>query len=474
VLEQGLPPSATLGILAALAASNVGLGVVFAGAKTQGVALAVLPAILLVIGSLIASNRAILIFAAIAINLFSPIPLTDALPLHGAIQIYPSDILVVLAVASWCAAWLMNPEDERPSLLGTRLLGWPLLLFGAILVITIVRGHERYGEKLVSVPLRFLVYAGIALAVTDLKPRDAYRWLVWLFYAGTLWQSGVAVYGYATGTSVTAGVALSTGGERVLAGSTAIFMAGALLLALLNVELDRPAGRTSLHLAMAGLAMFALVSTYQRTTFAALGLLVPLLFLAFRRIGLRTVAFLPLAAPLLVLAALLVPRADPTLFRTFADRVTASPTSDTSAEWRRKAIAAVWTQVQESPITGVGFGRVASFQIGSVRTTITQDPHNQFIYLWAGGGLLLLGSFVLLLLVYLIESWRRFVRGTLEERRLIFWAVSVWFVFIVNSATGPTITSPSLLLAFWIFMVLPMIVRPGQARPARGRPSAYA
>jgi O-antigen ligase len=102
-----------------------------------------------------------------------------------------------------------------------------------------------------------------------------------------------------------------------------------------------------------------------------------------------------------------------------------------------------------------------------VRTTITQDPHNQFIYLWAGGGLLLLGSFVLLLLVYLVESWLRFMGGTLEERRFIFWAVSVWFVFLVNSATGPTITSPSLLLAFWVFMVLPMTVRRRGAAVAR-------
>jgi O-antigen ligase len=459
VLEQGFPRTATLGIFAALAASNVGLGVTFAGAKTQGVALAVLPAILLVIGSLIASTRAILIYAAIAINLFEPIPLTDALPLHGGIQIYPSDILVVLAVASWCAAWLLNPEDDRPSLLGTRLLGWPLLLFGAILIIAIVRGHERYGEKLVSVPLRLLVYAGIALAITDLKPRDAYRWLVGLFYAGTLWQSGVAVYGYATGTSVTSAVVLSTGGERVLAGSTAMFMAGALLLALLNLELDLPARRTALHLIMAALATFALVSTYSRTTFAAIGLLVPLFFLTFRRIRLRTALFLPMFAPFLVLVALLVPKADPTLFPTLTNRIAARPSTDTSVEWRQKAISAVWAQVRESPVTGVGFGRTASFEVEGVRTTITQDPHNQFIYLWAGGGLLLLGSFVLLLFVYLAESWRRFKSGAQEERRLIFWAVSVWFVFVVNSATGVTLSSPSLLLMFWVLMVLPTIVR---------------
>ena len=38
---------------------------------------------------------------------------------------------------------------------------------------------------------------------------------------------------------------------------------------------------------MAALATFALVSTFQRTTFAVASILVPLSLLAFRRIGLR-------------------------------------------------------------------------------------------------------------------------------------------------------------------------------------------
>ena len=275
------------------------------------------------------------------------------------------------------------------------------------------------------------------------------------------------LYGYATGTSATTAVVLSTGGERVLAGSTAMFMAGALLLALLNLEIDRSAGRTALHLLMAALATFALVSTFQRTTFALVGLLVPLSVLVFRRISLRAGALLPLCAPFIVLVALLVPKADPSFFPTVADRITASPTEDTSATWREKAIDAVWRQVREAPATGVGFGRTASFELNDVRTSLSQDPHNQFIYLWAGGGLLLLGSFVLLLLVYLAESWRRFKAGTIEERRFIFWAVSLWFVFLVNSATGIVLTSPPLLLVFWILMLLPMIVRPEQTGAAR-------
>jgi hypothetical protein len=61
--------------------------------------------------------------------------------------------------------------------------------------------------------------------------------------------------------------------------------------------------------------------------------------------------------------------------------------------------------------------------------------------------------------VYLIESWRRFRSGTKDERKLIFWAVSMWFVLVVNSATGIVLTDAHLLLIFWVLMVLPMVVR---------------
>lgn len=412
MLEHALGRFLTLGTLAALVAVNAGLGMMFMSARTKGVALAVVPVILVAVGSLIASNRAILIFAAFALNLLAPLTPEGALPLHAGVQVYPADLLVLLAVASWVAAWLANRDGARPSLLGTRVLGWPLLLFGVALFAAVVRGHERYGEKLVGVPLRFLVYAGIAAAVTDLKAGDAYKWLVGVFYAGTVWQVLVALHGYATGTSVTSADLLSTGGQRVLAGSTAIFMAGALLLALLNLEVGGSARRIALHLTMALLATFALVSTFQRATFAVIALLVPLTLLAFRRIGLRAIAFLPLCAPFLVLVALAVPKVDPTFFPTLTHRITASPSSDTSAQWRVKASAAVWTQVRKAPITGVGFGQPASFVTNNQRTWVGQDPHNQFLFLWAGGGLLLLGSFVLLLIVYLFESWRRFRGGT--------------------------------------------------------------
>jgi len=197
--------------------------------------------------------------------------------------------------------------------------------------------------------------------------------------------------------------------------------------------------------------------------------LVPLSFLVFRRIGVRVTAYLPLVAPFLILAVLLIPKATPNLFPGLAHRITASPSTDTSANWRLRAYEAVWQQVREAPVTGVGFGKPARFISNGVHYDVGQNPHNQFLYLWAGGGLLLFGSFVLLLAVFLVEASRRFRSATKEDRHLIFFAVSFWFVFVVNSLTGIILTVPHLLLAFWILMLLPMVVR-----PERNGPSATA
>ena len=58
-----------LATLPVLVLVNAGLGVMMADARAKGIALAVIPLVLVVIGSLVASNRAILVYAAIAIGL---------------------------------------------------------------------------------------------------------------------------------------------------------------------------------------------------------------------------------------------------------------------------------------------------------------------------------------------------------------------------------------------------------------------
>ncbi|HEY7421584.1 MAG TPA: O-antigen ligase family protein [Gaiellaceae bacterium] len=452
----------------ALVGANLVLGLLLARSPGRGSLLALLPAIVVGVLWLVESNRAVLVFGAFAINLLVPLPLTDPLPAGFAgITLYPSDVIVLLAVGSWLVSRLSRRTPAEPRPLQMTALGVPLLLLAATLSVAVVRGHVRYGVPLVGPPARLLLYAGAAVALADVPVRQLYRGLVIVFYAGTLWQTVFAVYGYASGTSVTNQVILSTGGERVLAGSTAIFMASALLLALLNLERTTSAGHSAFHLGIAVLAAFALVSTFQRTTFALVSVLIPLALLAFRHVTLRAASVIPLFAPFVALAVLLVPRGDPTVLQTLAHRVTASPNSDATAQWRLHAYEAVWNQVRESPLTGVGFGRPARFVLNGNDYAVGQDPHNQFLYLWAGGGLLLLGSFALALVAYGIDAWRRFRTATAEERRLIFWAVSTCFVFLVNAATGIILTVPNLLLPFWILIALPGVVPTRErARPA--------
>ena len=188
---------------AALAAASAGVGVMLATARAEGVALAVLPVVLVAVGSLIASNRAVLVYAAFVLCLLGPLPVTDAATtprgdpgLPGRRSRAVGGRLLGSRVAHQSGgSATFDAADAAPRVAAAAVR---VTLFAAV-----IRGHERYGESLFSVPLRFVLYAGIAFAISDLKSRDAYRWLVVVFYAGTLWQTGVAIRGYATGTSAT-------------------------------------------------------------------------------------------------------------------------------------------------------------------------------------------------------------------------------------------------------------------------------
>lgn len=440
--------------MAVVCLADVALGLGFAGHRRDAVALGVLPTLLVAFGALAASNRAILAFAPLALGFAYPLPLDKPLPLPG-LNVYIPDLIVLLALVSWAVAWLLSDRETRPRLPRTPVLGLPFLAFAVFIVVAVVRGHEAYGAKIVSVPLRLVVYASIVGALASLTPRQAYRGIVAVFYAGAVWQTLIGSYFLATGQTEGPPADISTGGERVLAGSMAIYLSGSLLLALLNVRHERRARAQALHLAILGISTFSLVLTFQRTTFAAIGLVVPLLFLFVRRLTTNVALYLPLFVPILVALAIVLPQAAPRVLPTLTHRLTASPSNDTSARWRQAAVDAVFAQVRESPVTGVGFGREASFELNGVRVTLHQDPHDQFIYLWAGGGLLLLGSFVALLLAYLRDVWRRLRTAGGLSRLLTIWALSLWFVFVVNTASGIILTSENLLLSFWVLMLLP-------------------
>ena len=451
--------NARAAVLAACASANVAAGAALAAGRLAGASILLLPPALLGFGALVDSNRAVLLFVGLGLNLTGLGIFTTPLPMPGSVQIFASDILVLLALVSWLAARLSRPPEARPNWLRSPVLGWPLLLLAITIFLGVLRGHERYGETFFGQPVRLVFYAGIAAAMTDLTARQAYRGIVAVFYAGAVWQFVLALYYLATGTSQTDTLALSTGGVRLLALSTAMYLACALVLAILNLELGGTAWQRVGHATMAGLAAFGIIVALGRTTFAAVGVLLPLLLLALRRARSTSISIVPLFIPILVVAGILVVHGAPDLLPTLRDRISASPSNDVSARWRENAYRVALHGVADEPIRGLGFGRKTSFVIENQTVEFKGDPHNSYIYLLAGGGALALGAFVLLTLVYLTDSVRRAVAATGVERALVVWSLAAWFVFAVNTATGPILTDPQLLLTIWIVMLLPALVR---------------
>ncbi len=456
--------------VAAAASANVVLG---AGLATGRVALAatgaaVLP-LIVALGALVASNRGVLVFAALALQFTADIA-NEGLELPGGVAVFAADVLVVVAVGSWILARLIASPENRPRPLRTPVLGLPLALLSVALLIGLIRGHEVHAASLLGMPLRLAIYAGIAGAMTDLKPRDAYRGIVAVFYAGTIWQSVLGAYYLATGTSATDSLQLSTGGTRYLGIAIATYLAAALLLALLNLGIEDRASRRALHLCIAALAAFGVTIAFTRAIFVALAVIVPILLIGSRRLRGAVASMVPVLAPVLVLAALVVPLAAPQLLSTFESRITASPGNDSSVTWRRRAYQVAMRGVDEQPLLGVGFGRRATFFVNGEPNLIEGDPHNGFIYLLAGGGVFALGSFLLLIAVYLRDVWRRLgaARDPIE-RNLVIWAVASWFVFLLHAAVEPVLTYPSMILTIWILMLLPALVRLQPARASASR-----
>ena len=458
------------GFAVTVAAANLMLGVGAAlGQKALLLAfvIGVLPALLIAFGALVEAHRALLAWAALSIT-FTGLPfLTEALPLPGGTRIHTTDILLLVATGAWLASRL-SAEHERQRIRLSIVFTWPLALLAVTVGAGVIKGHERYAAPIIGQPLRLVLYAAIALSLTEETPASAWRAITRVFYAGAIVQAIYAAYYVATGTSQTQAEALSTGGLRILALSTAVYLTGSIICALLNLELERSPTRQLGHVAVAGLALFGVVVSFGRTTYVAVALVLPILLLT-RRYMRRTVLFvLPLFAPVVVIGALLLPTLAPQLVPTLEKRVTGSPQRDVNVQWRERARDAALEGVDEEWLTGVGFGRTNRFEVQGVVYTISDDPHNSFVYLLAGGGVLALGSFLLLCALYVVDAVKR-LRGALpREQALIIWALGTWFAFLVNAAAGPVLPNPTMMLTIWILFALPSLV------PRRGPHAARA
>jgi O-antigen ligase len=307
-----------------------------------------------------------------------------------------------------------------------------------------------------------------------------YQAVVVVFYAGSVYVLLSALFHFSSGTSQTRADTLSTGGFRVVALSVSLYMAAALFLALLNLELDQSMGMRALHLTVAGLSTFGILLAFGRGTFAAVAAVVPLLVLGFRRVRTAIFAVVPLLIPFFVAFALLVPHVFPDLGPTLADRVSLSavedPSTDQSLNGRLLASEQIWKEVRQEPLIGSGFGRTTTVLIADIPRTISQNYHNSWLYLLAAGGVLLLSSFLLVCGAFVVEVLRR-LRQPLEphERVLVLWTGFTLFAFLINALAEPLFGWQSVLLTIWILFFIPSVVplrkqeEPAPATAARPR-----
>jgi hypothetical protein len=446
-------------VLAGAAALNAALALKRPGGMSSTLLL-LLPLLIVLFGMLVASRRAILVAAAMGLSMTFPV-LQKPLPLPTPGQVYLADLIVILAIVAWVARRLTAPPEARPHGPTTPLIGPPLILFAVVMLSAALHGHYAYGANIIGQPVRLFAYALLVFALLDLDPRATYRVIVGVFYVGTVWMFLNAAHYLATGTSQTDQIDLSTGGKRVLSLATAIYLSGALFLALLNLELDREAKRRAVHLLVAALALAGIVVAYGRATYLAVALIVPVLFIWLPRLRRSVFSMLPVCLPFILLLAIALPRVAPSVGTTFTNRVQRSNSTDVNVLWRQAAAETLWEQVHESPITGVGFGKSASFRFNGIPVNISQDPHDSYLYLLAGGGVLALGGFALILLTFTVDAVGRLRRVTDPyQRLLLLWSMAMLASFLINAGAGPVLSDPRMLLTIWALLLLPSSIAP--------------
>jgi O-antigen ligase len=433
------------------------------------------PAAIAFIVALAASDRSILFFAALAVPV--SLPVLNRELAFGSAHIYASDIIVVVALVAWVAGRLAAPDATAAPTRPRLPFRFSFALFTLVIVADAVRGHHHYGASLVGEPMRLAAYALLAFAISDLTPGKAYRGLVAVFYGGAFWSLLEAMYYIATGTSQTNADELSTGGTRVLALSTSLYLAATLFLALLSFDLERTRRQRMLDGSAAAAALVGIVLSFGRGTFLAVIVVVPLLLLASPRLRERAARALPLLLVALVAAAALTADLAPGTWKTLGQRVqigVVQHSSDPSVEWRQDAVHTIWQQVRASPIVGVGFGKGGEFTLHGTTYVITQDPHNSFVWLAAGGGFVLVALFACLIFAYIRDVLRRLRVATHVERVLLVWAVGTFVCFVLNALAGPLFSTPSSLLAVWAMFLLPQVTTPPAATAAEPAPRARA
>ena len=457
--------------LPALALAAAGYAMVTAFALVEmgpvaGVAIALLPLLALGVVYLITSGQIVLYAAALALPIL-PLRVFGE-PVIG--QVTPQDAIAVLALGALVFATFLG-RGRVPPVPRTPVLGWPFVFFGAAILIATLRGHYAHGASLVGQPLRLVLYAAIVAGLVGMTVPRLYRLLIVLFYPGAVLLALTAAYYLLTGGSQGESADLSTGGIRPLAISTSLYAAGALFLALFNLRLASSTRDRALHLGVAAIALFGVVAGFGRAAYAGVFVVGVVSLLASSRLRRSILSMVPLTIPVVILIAIGVSRAVPQFVDSVGARVTAAPSSDVQVQWRLAANRAILDQVRESPVLGAGFGKTSEVFLDvpdsvtripvTQRVEIGQDPHNGYLFVLAGGGILALGALGLLLGVFALDAARRYRRTSDPTARLlILWACATLFVFLFNAASGTSFESPVNVLTIWALLVLPAVVPP--------------
>lgn len=443
------------------------LGIAIGLGHPKFAAIAVIPILFLLLKGLAGPGRWIAVLVAVGSGMIGN-PVSERLPLGGT-GVWLADLIVAGVVAGFTIEWMLKPADQRPELPRTLVLGLPMFVFLGALLLGAARGHERYDATLIGMPLRLAAYSAIVFALPGLTPARALKGITWAFYFGSIYLAMVASYHIATGTSATELLNLSTGGIRYIGISAATYAAAAFVLAILNLGSGR--GRPLLHLIIALIAGFDVIVAYTRTIWLTLTIILVIAVVTAPQIRSALVASVPIVVPVLSLGIILVLTLAPNLVSTLVERVSTPATQDTSVQWRANAYKAVLSGTSDERALGVGFGRETSFSLNGQPNYITGDPHNGFIYVYAGSGILGLAALIFVLLAFLTDLSRRWRWSSGESRTLVAWCGASWVLLLVHAASEPVFTTPHLMITIWICMVLPsVVVRPPGL--ARGRPGA--
>lgn len=284
------------------------------------------------VGRLASTGTLRLALPLAALGLFlTGAPVSEPILEPAGMDVFAADLLVVLALAGWATARVSG----RPApILETPLLGWPLAILALGFVPGMLRAHERYDSSLLGQSARIFLFAGIAAALAGLRPADLYAGVVALFYAGAVVQSSIGTYHLVLGTSQARGPELSTGGIRYLSLEAAMYLAAALILALLNLGREQSGRHLTLHAAVAAVACYGIVLSFSRTTFLGLAVVVPALLVTLPALRARIRRQWRTLAAAVVAAAAIATIVAPALGTSLVARVTANPLEDKSVRWR--------------------------------------------------------------------------------------------------------------------------------------------